>query len=205
MDDIAHAMGRTRVDFRLDLLDGAGDNGTARGAKRLANVLRTAVGLSGYGAIPMLPEGEAMGVACVSSQDRATPTWTACVAHVAVDPTTGSMKVKKLTVATDVGTAVNPDGIRAQIEGAALWGVSLAMLEKATHEGRRRSSDQLRQVHADAHEPRRLRSTCRSSLTANRRAGVGEPTSRSSLPRSATRSSTPSARASARCRSRPTP
>ena len=40
--------------------------------------------------------------------------------------------MKKLTVATDVGTQVHPDNIRAQVEGAALWGLSLAMYEKAT-------------------------------------------------------------------------
>ena len=42
------------------------------------------------------------------------------------------MKVKKLTVATDVGTQVNPDGVQAQVMGAALWGMSLALFEKAT-------------------------------------------------------------------------
>ena len=36
------------VDYRLAMLDGAGDN--AGGAKKLANALRTAVGRSGYGA-----------------------------------------------------------------------------------------------------------------------------------------------------------
>ena len=40
--------------------------------------------------------------------------------------------MKKLTVATDVGIAVNPDGIRAQVVGGASWGLSLAMYEKAT-------------------------------------------------------------------------
>jgi CO/xanthine dehydrogenase Mo-binding subunit len=39
------------------------------------------------------------------------------VAHVAVAP---SGEVRKLTVATDVGTQVHPDNIRAQVEGAAL-------------------------------------------------------------------------------------
>ena len=56
------------------------------GAKRLANVLRTAVGRSGYGAIK-LGENEGMGVACVSfAGAHRRPTWTACVAHVKVDP-----------------------------------------------------------------------------------------------------------------------
>jgi isoquinoline 1-oxidoreductase subunit beta len=32
----------------------------------------------------------------------------------------------------DVGTAINPDGVRAQIEGSALWGASIALMEKTT-------------------------------------------------------------------------
>jgi isoquinoline 1-oxidoreductase len=137
MDEIAHTNGKDPVEMRLALLDGAGANAggpaanTLGGAKRLANVLRTAVGRSGYGAIKLGPD-EGLGVACVSSQERSSPTWTACVAHVKVDRASGAVTLKKLTVAMDVGTAVNPDGVRAQIEGSALWGASIALLEKAT-------------------------------------------------------------------------
>jgi isoquinoline 1-oxidoreductase beta subunit len=127
VDELAHEAGQDPAEFRLAMLDGAGDN---KGAKRLANALRAAMGLAGYGT-KVLPPGEAMGVACVSSQERATASWTACVAQVAV-AADGSFKVKKLTVATDVGTAVNPDGVRAQVMGGAQWGLSLATLEKAT-------------------------------------------------------------------------
>lgn len=128
IDEIAHAAKKDPAEFRLGLLDGAGEN--AGGAQRLRNTLLAAMGLSGYGT-KKLPKGEALGVACVSSQERKTASWTACVAHVAVSPD-GEVKVKKLTVASDVGTAVNPDGVRAQVMGAASWGMSLAMIEKAT-------------------------------------------------------------------------
>jgi isoquinoline 1-oxidoreductase len=137
MDDIAHAIGQDPVEMRLKLLDGAGANAggdkpqNVGGAKRLANALRAAVGRSGYGAIQLAPN-EGMGVACVSSQERSSPTWTACVAHVKVDPGSGDVTLKKVTVAMDVGTVVNPDGVRAQIEGSIFWGVSLAMLEKGS-------------------------------------------------------------------------
>jgi isoquinoline 1-oxidoreductase subunit beta len=137
MDEIAHASGEDPVDMRLRLLDGAGANAggdkpqNVGGAKRLANALRAAVGRSGYGAVK-LGANEGMGVACVSSQERSSPTWTACVAHVHVDPKSGEVTLKKVTVAMDVGTIVNPDGVRAQIEGSIFWGASLAMLEKAT-------------------------------------------------------------------------
>lgn len=128
IDEIAHAAGKDPAQFRIALLDGKGKNDG--GAQRLRNTLLAAMGLAGYGT-KQLPKGEGMGVACVSSQERKTASWTACVAHVAVAPS-GEVKVKKLTVATDVGTQVHPDNIRAQVEGAALWGLSLALYEKAT-------------------------------------------------------------------------
>ena len=128
IDELAHAAGKDPVDFRLALLDGAGDNKV--GAKKLANALRTAVGRSGYGAVA-LPKNSGIGVACVSAQERATATWTACAAQVEVEPKTGEFKVKRLTLAMDLGTVVNPDGVKAQIEGSSLWGLSLALFEKA--------------------------------------------------------------------------
>src|SRR6201999_771017 len=121
VDELAHASGKDPAQFRIDMLDGKGANNG--GAQRLRNALLTAMGLAGYGT-KELPKGEGIGVACVSSQERATASFTACAAHVAVAPN-GEVKVKKLTVATDVGTAVHPDNIRAQVEGAALWGLSL--------------------------------------------------------------------------------
>jgi isoquinoline 1-oxidoreductase subunit beta len=128
IDELAHASGKDPVDYRLALLDGAGDN--AGGAKKLANALRTAVGRSGYGAVT-LPKNSGIGVACVSSQERATATWTACAAQVEVNPANGEFKVNRLTLAMDLGTVVNPDGVKSQIEGSALWGMSLALFEKA--------------------------------------------------------------------------
>lgn len=156
IDDIAHAAGKDPVELRLMLLDGAGANAggdkplTVGGAKRLANALRTAVGRSGYGAIK-LPRNEGIGVACVSSQERSSPTWTACVAHVKVDPSSGEVTLKKLTVAMDVGTVVNPDGVRAQVEGSTLWGASLALLEQATMK-----NGQIEQTNFDSYSPMRM-------------------------------------------------
>jgi isoquinoline 1-oxidoreductase beta subunit len=146
IDELAHAAGRDPAEFRLAMLDGSGDN---KGAKRLANALRAAMGLAGYGT-KVLPKGEALGVACVSSQERDAASWTACVAQVAVADD-GSFKVKKLTVATDVGTAVNPDGVRAQVMGGAQWGLSLATLEKATMK-----DGTLEQDNFDSYTPARM-------------------------------------------------
>ncbi|MEH2480848.1 isoquinoline 1-oxidoreductase beta subunit [Nitrobacteraceae bacterium AZCC 2146] len=170
IDELAHAAGKDPAQFRIAMLDGAGDN--AGGAQRLRNTLLAAMGLAGYGT-RTLPKGEGMGVACVSSQERATASWTACVAHVAVAGS-GEVKVKKLTVATDVGTQVHPDNIRAQVEGAALWGLSLAMYEKATLK-----DGGIEQTNFDTYTPLRMSQVpeVAISVIANgeKATGVGEP------------------------------
>lgn len=170
LDELAVAAGKDPAQFRIDMLDGAGAN--AGGAQRLRNTLLAAMGLAGYGT-KKLPKGEGMGVACVSSQERATASWTACVAHVAVNDS-GEVKVKKLTVATDVGTQVNPDGIRAQVEGAALWGMSLALFEKATMK-----DGAIEQTNFDTYTPMRMSQIPEVAIAviANGEpaTGVGEP------------------------------
>jgi len=170
VDELAHAVGKDPAQYRIDMLDGKGAN--AGGAQRLRNTLLAAMGMSGYGT-KQLPKGEGMGVACVSSQERASASWTACVAHVAVAPS-GEVKVKKLTVATDVGTQVHPDNIRAQVEGAALWGLSLAMYEKATLK-----DGGIEQTNFDTYTPLRMSQVpeVAVSVIANgeKATGVGEP------------------------------
>ena len=133
---MAKKSGRDPLAFRLDHLTAAGKNAgtppnSVGGAHRLRNALLVAAGRAGYGVKP-LGKNEGMGMACVSSQERGSPTWTACVAEVKVDPNSGEVEVKKITVSMDVGTAVNPDGVRKQIEGSALYGISLALYEELT-------------------------------------------------------------------------
>jgi isoquinoline 1-oxidoreductase subunit beta len=170
VDELAHAVGKDPAQYRIDMLDGKGAN--AGGAQRLRNTLLAAMGMAGYGT-KQLPKGEGMGVACVSSQERASASWTACVAHVAVSPS-GEVKVRKLTVATDVGTQVHPDNIRAQVEGAALWGLSLAMYEKATLK-----DGGIEQTNFDSYTPLRMSQVpeVAVSVIANgeKATGVGEP------------------------------
>jgi isoquinoline 1-oxidoreductase subunit beta len=170
VDELAHAAGKDPAQFRIDMLDGKGANNG--GAQRLRNALLAAMGLAGYGT-KELPKGEGMGIACVSSQERATASFTACAAHVAVAPS-GEVKVKKLTVATDVGTQVHPDNIRAQVEGAALWGLSLALYEKATLK-----DGGIEQTNFDTYTPLRMSQMpeVAVSVIANgeHATGVGEP------------------------------
>ncbi len=92
-----------------------------------------------------------MGVAICHGQERTMPTWIASVAHVAVDKDTGTVEVKKIWQSIDCGTVIHPDGAMAQAEGAALWGVSLAL-----HEGASFVDGQVSERNLDAYTPLRM-------------------------------------------------
>lgn len=57
-------------------------------------------------------------------------TMIAAVAEIEVDKTSGEITVKKITLGHDCGLIVNPDGLKNQIEGNILQGVSRALLEE---------------------------------------------------------------------------
>lgn len=134
MDELARTAKADPVAFRLAHLDAAGKQAggdtpsNKGGAHRLAAVLRQAAERAHWGK-GKLPAGTAQGVALSMGQERGMPTFTACVARVAVDRKTGKFKVEKLTVVSDVGTPVNPDGVQSEMESATLWGLSLALHE----------------------------------------------------------------------------
>ena len=56
----------------------------------------------------------------------------AMVAEVDVDQDTGVVEVQRLTIANDCGPISNPNGLRNQLEGGALHGVSRTLLEEVT-------------------------------------------------------------------------
>lgn len=79
------------------------------------------------------------------------PTWVACVARVHVDRKTGVVRVEKLTLVTDAGTIVDPDGALAQTQGAALWGLSMAL-----HEGTEFVNGLVKDTNLDTYQPLRM-------------------------------------------------
>ncbi len=107
------------------------ESGTVGGALRLANCLKVAAEKAGWG--KKLPPNTAMGVALSSAEERQSPTWVAGIAEVTVDPSSGKYRVNKLTIAMDMGLAINPNNIKAQIMGSALWGASQVMSERLTY------------------------------------------------------------------------
>ncbi len=74
-------------------------------------------------------EGAVLHGQGVSVMFRSATFW-ACVAHIAVTPATGAIKVEKVTVAVDPGVVVNPMQLKRQVEGGTVMGVSIALLEE---------------------------------------------------------------------------
>lgn len=68
------------------------------------------------------------GIACVPYS--AGNGWVAAVAEVEVDRSSGKVWVKRFVVAHDCGPISNPDGLRNQIEGGTLQGMSRALGEE---------------------------------------------------------------------------
>ena len=154
IDEAAHGIGQDPLAFRLSRLTGRGMNaGSAPnavgGAHRQANVLRRVAARAGWGRA--LPAGSGLGLASSFGQERDMPTWCACAAEVVVDQATGAVTVRKLWVEIDAGAIVNPDGARAQAEGAVLWGLSMAL-----YEGTGFAEGRVRDTNLDSYTPLRI-------------------------------------------------
>jgi isoquinoline 1-oxidoreductase subunit beta len=154
MDEAAHAAKVDPVAFRLRLLDGAGRNAgsppnSVGGAKRQAAVLARLAQKAGWGSAT--PKDVGLGVATTFGQERDMPTWVGCVARVRVDRTSGRVTVEKLTLVVDAGTVIHPDSAEAQVEGGALWGLSMAL-----HEGSEFVQGQPKDTNLDTYTPLRM-------------------------------------------------
>ena len=121
LDQIAEAMGKDPVALRLQLLSGDGKD-----HQRLSAVLKLAAEKAGWG---KPAAGRFQGVAVHKSFNS----YVAEIAEVSV--TDGAVKVEKVTCAVDCGVAVNPDVIRAQMEGGIGYGLGAIMRNKVTLTG----------------------------------------------------------------------
>jgi isoquinoline 1-oxidoreductase beta subunit len=131
IDEIALELGQDSLAFQLGLL-GDGDQDlpypTADepfNPSRLANVLKLAAEKAGWGA--KLPKGHGRGIA-------GHYTFTSYCAHV-VEVTVGAdgaLSVDRVVSAIDCGFAVNPLGVRAQVEGGINDALSTALGQEIT-------------------------------------------------------------------------
>jgi isoquinoline 1-oxidoreductase beta subunit len=157
IDELAVAAGQDPVAFRLALLDKS---------ERAAGVLKLAADKAGWG--QPTRAGMAQGIAVHESFD----TFVAQVAEVSMIG--GKVKVERVVCAVDCGVAVNPDVIRAQMEGCIGFGLGALYYSEIEIKGGRaaqRNFDTYRSLRI--HEMPKVEVHIVASTAAP--SGVGEP------------------------------
>lgn len=117
IDEMAGLAGQDPVAFRLDHL----------ADERARQVLEIAVDRAGWTA-HVGPSGRGMGVAL--THYKGSKTYVAHIATVELDSGTGNFRVTKIVTVADAGRVVNPDGLRNQLEGGTLQGLSRTLYER---------------------------------------------------------------------------
>jgi len=134
VDELAAAAGEDPLKFRVKLIGesrnipqfGGGPGAPPLDTGRLKGVLQLAAEKAGWG--KPLPDSEGRGIAGFFSFD----TYTATVAEVSVRQ--GKLKIKRLVCAVDCGRVVNPNGVRAQVESAAIYALTATLKDAITIE-----------------------------------------------------------------------
>ncbi len=174
IDELAAAAGQDPLSFRLRLIGadrkiprfGAEPDSRPLDTARLKGVLQLAAEKAGWG--QPLPKGQARGIAAFYSFNF----YTGCVAEVSAAK--GSVKVHRLVYAVDCGRPVNPDGIRAQVESAAIYGLSAALHDAITIRGGR-----VEQSNFNDYQMPRINETPKTEvhviMSKEEPTGIGEP------------------------------
>lgn len=162
LDEVAAAAGKDPVAFRLDLL---------KEHPRHAGVLKLAAEKAGWHTPLASTESErrGRGVAVHESFNS----YVAEIAEVTVAKD-GSIKVDRVVCAVDCGTAVNPDNVRSQVEGAVGFALTAALYGEITLEGGR-----VRQANFDSYPLLHINEMPRVEVhivpSAEAPTGIGEP------------------------------
>jgi isoquinoline 1-oxidoreductase beta subunit len=138
-DELAHAAGRDSKDYLLELIgpprlidlkaqgvDYSNVDQYPIDTARLRKVIELVAEKSGWGK-RRLSKGRGLGIAA----HRSFLSYVATVVEVAVSPE-GKIFIPRVDVAVDAGMVVSPDRVRAQFEGAAVFGASLALMGEIT-------------------------------------------------------------------------
>ena len=127
IDELAAKAKADPVEFRLRHLRDA----------RLKEVLAAAAKTANWETRPSPKPGNrktgvAIGRGAASVLYEGDNGYTALVAEIEVNQDTGKIIVKRMVASSDVGPISNPDGLRNQVEGGALQGLSRCLGEEVT-------------------------------------------------------------------------
>ncbi len=116
LDEMAKALGKDTLEFRLEL---------SEGQPRVQALLHAVEQMSDW----RKPRaGRGLGVAVMEKDD----TLSAGVAEVSLDRSSGKIRVHNIWAAVDAGLAVQPRNLAAQIEGSIVFGLGHVLREKIT-------------------------------------------------------------------------
>ena len=118
IDELAHKAGMDALEFRIKLL---------QNSPRHKEALRLAAEKAGWG--QPLPKGQGMGLAVHESFGS----WSAQVAKVTISKD-HDISVDKIVASVDCGTVINPDGVKAQMEGSIVYGLTSTLKGEITIE-----------------------------------------------------------------------
>ena len=173
VDELAAAAGKDPLEFRLGLIgndrkipDFTSAEDKPLDTARLKGVLKLAAEKAGWG--KPLAKDVGRGIAGYYSFE----TYTAAVAEVSVQ--NGEVRVHRLVYAVDCGRPVNPDGVRAQVESAAIYGLSAALKSAITIDRGR-----VQQANFNDYEMPRIQETPKTEvhvvMSKEEPTGIGEP------------------------------
>ena len=128
VDELAAKAQKDPLQFRLDLIGNdrveESKSGHHFDSAKLKNVLKRVAKNANYG--KELPEGHGVGIAMHYSF------FSYIASIIEVSMMNGKLKVHNIHSVIDCGTAVNTDTIKSQMQGAAIFGMSLAYYGKIT-------------------------------------------------------------------------
>jgi isoquinoline 1-oxidoreductase beta subunit len=116
IDELATAAGKDPVAYRRSILK----------SKRHLGVLELVAEKAGWN--NPLPAGQFRGIAVHESFGS----FVAQVAEISIDQ--GQLKVHRVVCAVDCGTAINPEGVRAQMESGIIFGLTAVLYGEITFE-----------------------------------------------------------------------
>ena len=165
MDEMAYAAGADPLTFRLDL--------ARREHAPSAGVLAAVAEMSGW--TGQTPDGIGRGVAMTYSYH------TAVAIVVEVSNRNGAVSVDRAWIACDVGTALDPAIIEAQMVSGFIYGISAAMMEEVTF-----ADGEVQQYNFPDYDALRIHQTPEIAVrileTQDHLGGVGEPSTPPSMP-----------------------
>src|SRR3954454_3608218 len=128
----AHLLEAAEADIEFAVND-SGGNFAVAGTDRRISITEVAKAAFQIGRLPPGLEGGLFETGTFSPADTTYPNGSH-VCEVEIDPDTGELEIVSYVVVDDVGTVVNPIGLKGQIHGGVAQGLGQAVMERVVYD-----------------------------------------------------------------------